>query len=105
MLVTSGEAQREARGEAAAAGQMPVLLVAGEAFAEAFADAGVGCRIVSIPEADEEFLATAAEAAAARGDGPQGAPRGAGPPGWARGARRGRDPERGRSRAWQARGP
>jgi ribonuclease E len=63
MLVTSGEAQRDARGEASAAGQMPVLLIAGEAFAEAFADAGIGCRIVSIPEADEEFLATAAEAA------------------------------------------
>ncbi|MEI7705130.1 MAG: HTH domain-containing protein [Deltaproteobacteria bacterium] len=63
MLVTSGEAQRDARGEAAAAGQMPVLLLAGEAFAEAFADAGVACRIVSIPEADEEFLASAAEVA------------------------------------------
>jgi hypothetical protein len=63
VLVTAGEAQREARGEAAAAGQLPVLLVAGEAFAEAFADAGVGCRIVSIPEADEEFLAQATEAA------------------------------------------
>ena len=63
MLVTSGEAHREARGEAAAAGQLPVLLVAGEAFAEAFADAGVACRIVAIPEADEEFLATAAETA------------------------------------------
>ena len=63
MLVTSGEAHRDARGEASAAGQMPVLLIAGEAFAEAFADAGIGCRLVSIPEADEEFLATAAEAA------------------------------------------
>ena len=63
MLVTSGEAHREARGEAAAAGQLPVLLVAGEAFAEAFADAGVGCRTVSIPEANEEFLAAASETA------------------------------------------
>jgi hypothetical protein len=63
VLISSGEAQRDARGEAAAAGQLPVLLVAGEAFAEAFADAGVACRIVSIPEADEEFLAGAAEAA------------------------------------------
>ncbi len=63
MLVTSGEAQREARSEATAAGQLPVLLIAGEAFAEAFADAGVGCRIVEIPEADEDFLATATEAA------------------------------------------
>jgi len=63
VLVTSGEAQRDARGEATAAGQLPVLLLAGEAFAEAFADAGIGCRIVSIPEADEEFLATAAETA------------------------------------------
>ncbi len=65
MLVTSGEAHRDARGEAAAAGQLPVLLLAGEAFAEAFADAGVGCRIVAIPETDEAFLAAAAEAAQA----------------------------------------
>ena len=63
VLVTSGEAQREARAEATVAGQMPVLLLAGEAFAEAFADAGFACRIVSIPEADEEFLLQAAEAA------------------------------------------
>jgi hypothetical protein len=63
VLVTSGEAQREARGESAAAGQMPVLLVAGEAFAEAFADAGFACRTVSIPEADEEFLQQATETA------------------------------------------
>ena len=59
MLVTSGEAHRDARGEASAAGQMPVLLIAGEAFAEAFAEAGIGCRLVAIPEADEEFLASA----------------------------------------------
>ena len=63
VLVTSGEAQRDARGEATVAGQMPVLLLAGEAFAEAFADAGFACRIVSIPEADEPFLQEAAEAA------------------------------------------
>jgi len=63
MLVTSGEAQREARGEATVAGQLPVLLVAGEAFAEAFADAGLACRIVSIPEADEDFLVQATEIA------------------------------------------
>jgi len=63
VLVTSGEAQREARGEATVAGQLPVLLIAGEAFAEAFADGGIACRIVAIPEADEEFLAQATEAA------------------------------------------
>jgi ribonuclease E len=63
VLVTSGEAGREARGEATVAGQLPVLLIAGEAFAEAFADATLACRIVSIPEADEDFLLQATEAA------------------------------------------
>jgi ribonuclease E len=63
VLVTSGEAGREARGEATVAGQLPVLLIAGEAFAEAFADATLACRIVSIPEADEDFLLQAVEVA------------------------------------------
>jgi hypothetical protein len=116
MLVTSGEAQRDARGEASAAGQMPVLLIAGEAFAEAFADAGIGCRLVSIPEADEEFLASAAEAAQrdetarkarreerdrreGREDRDQGgAPERSPEQGPERGAGRGRDRERGRDR-------
>jgi hypothetical protein len=63
MLVSAGEAGRDARGEATAAGQMPVVLLAGEALAEAFADAGVACRQVVIPEVDEAFLQQAAETA------------------------------------------
>ncbi len=118
VLVSSGEAQRDARGEASAAGQMPVLLIAGEAFAEAFADAGIGCRIVSIPEADEEFLAAAAETAQReetarkarreerdRRDGREERDESAAPergadqvPGQARGRDRDRDRDRGRDR-------
>lgn len=63
VLLTAGEAQRDARGEATASGQTPVFLLCGEAFAEAFADAGVACRQVIIPEVDEGFLAQAVEAA------------------------------------------
>jgi hypothetical protein len=63
VLFTAGEAGREARGEAAAAGQLPILLVCGEAFAEALADAAVGATTVAVPEVDEAFFRTAAEAA------------------------------------------
>jgi len=63
MVVTAGEANREARGEASAAGQLPVLLLCGEALAEALADAGVGCAPVVVPELDDGFFRAAAEAA------------------------------------------
>jgi ribonuclease E len=63
LLVTPGEAAREARGEAGAAGQLPVLLLCGEALAEALADAGVGCVPIVVPEVDEAFFQAAAEAA------------------------------------------
>ncbi|BDG06493.1 HTH domain-containing protein [Anaeromyxobacter oryzae] len=63
VVVTAGDAARDARGDASAAGQLPVLLLCGEALAEAFADAGVGCVPVVVPEIDEPFFKTAAEAA------------------------------------------
>jgi hypothetical protein len=63
MVVTAGDAARDARGEAGAAGQLPVVLLCGEALAEAFADAGVGCVPVVVPNVDEAFFRTAAEAA------------------------------------------
>ena len=63
MVITAGDAAREARAEASGAGQLPVLLLCGEALAEAFADAGVGCAQVIVPEVDESFFRTAAEAA------------------------------------------
>jgi hypothetical protein len=63
LVITAGEAAREARGEAAAAGQLPVLLLCGEALAEAFADAGVGCVPIVVPEVDEAFFKAAAEMA------------------------------------------
>ncbi|HZZ84445.1 MAG TPA: HTH domain-containing protein [Anaeromyxobacteraceae bacterium] len=64
VVLSAGEAAREARGEASAAGQSPVLLLCGEALAEAFADAGIGCTQVVVPEVDEAFFKAAAEAAA-----------------------------------------
>jgi hypothetical protein len=62
-IVTSGEAQREARSDAAAAGQLPVLLLCGEALVEAFVEAALGCTQVVIPVVDEAFFAAAAESA------------------------------------------
>ena len=64
IVLTPGEAGREARGEAAAPGQLPILLWCGEALAEALADAGVGAVTVAVPEVDDAFFRAAAEAAA-----------------------------------------
>ena len=63
MLISVGEAARDARAEALAAGQLPVLLLCGEALAEGFADGGLGCRLVAVPEVDEAFFQAAAETA------------------------------------------
>jgi hypothetical protein len=63
MVISAGEANRDARGEAVAAGQLPVLLVCGEALAEALADAGIGNTPVVVPEVDDAFFRAAAEAA------------------------------------------
>lgn len=71
-VVTAGEAQRDARGDAAAAGQLPVLLLCGEALAEAFVDAGLGCTQVVIPVVDDGVFAAAAEAAAREETGRRG---------------------------------
>jgi ribonuclease E len=63
LLLTAGDAAREARGEAGAAGQLPVVLLCGEALAEALADVGVGCVPIVVPDVDEAFFQSAAEAA------------------------------------------
>jgi hypothetical protein len=63
VVLTPGDAARDARGEAGGAGQLPVVLLCGEALAEALAEAGVGCVPVIVPEVDEAFFGTAAEAA------------------------------------------
>lgn len=63
LVVSAGDAGREARGEAAAAGQLPVVLLCGEALAEALAEAGVGSVPVIVPDVDEAFFQSAAEAA------------------------------------------
>ena len=65
VIVSAGEAPREARGEATAPGQVPVLLLCGDALAEALAEASVGCRPVIVPEVDEAFFRAAGEAAQA----------------------------------------
>ena len=63
VVVSTGEAARESRAEATAAGQLPVVLLCGEALAEALAESGVGCVPVVLPEVDEAFFAAAGEAA------------------------------------------
>jgi hypothetical protein len=63
-VITAGEAQRDARGDAQAAGQLPVLLLCGEALAEAFVEASLGCSQVVVPVVDDAFFAAATEAAA-----------------------------------------
>jgi hypothetical protein len=63
IVISAGDAAREARTEAVAAGQLPVVLLCGEALAEAFAEAGVGCVPVVVPEVDEGFFKAAAEVA------------------------------------------
>ena len=63
VLVSAGDAARESRSEASAPGQLPVLLLCGEALAEAFTEHAVGCRPVVVPEIDEAFFKSAAEAA------------------------------------------
>ncbi len=63
VIVSAGDAGRDARGEASAAGHQPVLLLCGEALAEAFTDACVGVAAVVIPEIEEAFFQSAAEAA------------------------------------------
>ncbi|MFY3745829.1 HTH domain-containing protein [Anaeromyxobacter sp. Red801] len=65
VVVTAGDAARDARGEASAAGQLPVILLCGEGFAEAMTEAGLGCVPVVVPEVDDAFFQAAAEAAAA----------------------------------------
>jgi hypothetical protein len=61
VVVSVGDAPREARGEASAAGQVPVLLLCGEALAEALTENAVGCRPVVVPEIDEAFFKNATE--------------------------------------------
>jgi ribonuclease E len=63
VLVSSGDAARDARGEASAPGQLPVLLLCGDALAEAFTEFAVGCRPIVVPEIDEAFFKEATEAA------------------------------------------
>lgn len=63
LVVTAGDASREARGESAAAGQLPVVLLCGEALAESFTEVGLGCQIIQVPVVDEAFFRQTAEVA------------------------------------------
>ena len=63
IVVSAGEAGRDARGDAAAAGQLPVVLLCGEGLAEALAEVSLGCVPVVVPEVDEAFFRAATEEA------------------------------------------
>lgn len=64
LVLAAGEAGREARSEASAAGQAPVALYAGDALPEEMIDlhVGVTVQLVEIPDVDEAFFASAAKA-------------------------------------------
>ena len=68
LVVAPGEAGRDARAEAAAAGQPPVALYAGDALAEEMVvtRVGVSVTVVELADVDEAFFAAAARAAPAR---------------------------------------
>ncbi|HXN54702.1 MAG TPA: restriction endonuclease [Myxococcales bacterium] len=61
LLLAPGEAGREARSEASAAGQPPVALYAGEAFADELVvlRVGVAVQTVELADVDEAFFAAA----------------------------------------------
>ncbi|HUK67044.1 MAG TPA: HTH domain-containing protein [Anaeromyxobacteraceae bacterium] len=61
VVVSAGDAGRDARGEASAPGQLPVLLITGEALAEALTEHAVGCRPIVVPEIDEAFFKSASD--------------------------------------------
>ena len=64
IVLAAGEAGREARSEASAAGQAPVALYAGDALPEEMIDlhVGVTVQLVEIPDVDEAFFVSAAKA-------------------------------------------
>src|SRR5207237_3025694 len=66
LVVAPGEAGREARAEASAAGQPPVALYAGDALAEEMVAlrVGVSAQVVELADVDEAFFASAATSAA-----------------------------------------
>ncbi|HEX4383035.1 MAG TPA: HTH domain-containing protein, partial [Myxococcales bacterium] len=62
LVLAPGEAGREARGEASAAGQAPVALYVGEALPEEMIELRVGVTVqtVEVPDVDELYFATLA---------------------------------------------
>src|SRR5438874_2342073 len=62
LVPAPGEAGRDARAEASAAGQPPVALYAGDALAEALVSlrVGVSVQVVELADVDEAFFASAA---------------------------------------------
>jgi len=71
LVLAPGEAGREARGEASAAGQAPVALYAGEALPEEMIACRVGVTVqsVEVPDLDEAFFAGLARHRDERGEG------------------------------------
>src|SRR3989454_4310498 len=71
LVLAPGEAGRDARGEASAAGQAPVALYAGEALPEEMIACRVGVTLqsVEVPDVDEAFFAGLSRHREERGDG------------------------------------
>ena len=68
LVLAPGEAGRDARAEASAAGQPPVALYAGDALAEELVSlrVGVSVQVVELADVDEAFFASVARAPAHR---------------------------------------
>jgi hypothetical protein len=71
LVLAPGEAGRDARGEASAAGQAPVALYAGDALPEELIACRVGVTVqtVEVPDLDEAFFAGLSQKREERGEG------------------------------------
>jgi hypothetical protein len=70
LVLAAGEAGRDARAEASAAGQPPVALYAGDALAEELVSlrVGVSVQVVEIADVDEAFFASVAKGSSSHRD-------------------------------------
>ena len=70
LVLAAGEAGRDARAEASAAGQPPVALYAGDALAEELVSLRVGVcvQVVELADVDEAFFASVAKGASSHRD-------------------------------------
>jgi hypothetical protein len=70
LVLAAGEAGRDARAEASAAGQPPVALYAGDALAEELVSlrVGVSVQVVELADVDEAFFASVAKGSSSHRD-------------------------------------